>query len=143
MLYLAMIDKKLTKRMQRFSDNVCTRMLKNFAINQSKVEYPEVVVYKGKLLPGEDNDCIGVYDPDKVQILLTVPKGKVYKEYKKFANSPAIGNVESDDPMTRLRALFYHELAHWMVDHILKDHTHKHSRAFRVCYAYLRQVYKS
>jgi hypothetical protein len=141
MVYLDMIDKKRTKQMQRFSDNVCTRMMEDFAINQDKVEFPEIIVYKGNRLPGDDSDCIGVYDPDKVQILLTIPDGKVYKEYKKFAESSVIGDFHDEDPEARLRVLFYHELAHWMVDYVLKQHTHKHSRAFRVCYAYLRRTY--
>ena len=54
--------------MQRFSDSVCTRMLEDFAIDEEKVEFPEVVVFKGDKLPGDDSDCIGVYDPDKNQI---------------------------------------------------------------------------
>ncbi len=136
-----MIDKKLTKHMQRFSDNVCTRMLEDFAIDEEKVEFPEVIVFKGSKLPGDDSDCIGVYDPDKVQILLTVPKDALYTEYKKFANSRVIGSFYTEDFQVRLNVLFFHELAHWMVDHILKQHTHKHKGAFRICYAYLRRTY--
>lgn len=136
-----MIDKKLTKHMQGFSDNVCTRMLADFVIDPEKVEFPEVIVFKGDRLPGDDKDCIGVYDPDKVQILLTAPQDALYTECKKFANSSVIGSFYTENSQVRLNVLFFHELAHWMVDYILKQHTHKHKRAFRVCYAYLRRTY--
>lgn len=136
-----MMNKTLTKKMQTFSDNVVKDLARDFAINSDKLEFPIVKVFKGKRLKDEDRDCVGVYDPETVEIHLVVPEGKTYKEYKKLKGSPVIGNYKSSKSRDALNVLFYHELAHWMVDYVLKDYSHKHGRAFRVCYAYLRRKY--
>lgn len=137
-----MLLKNITKTMQRLSDGVVCGLVEDFVLDADKLDAPVVLVYSGNRLPGDDKDCIGVYDPEANEILLTVPEGSVYEEYRKFSSSPVIGNYTSSDPNCLLRVLLLHELAHWMVDHIMKEHTHKHNKVFKVCYAYLREKYR-
>jgi hypothetical protein len=107
-----MLLKNTTETLQRISDEVVCGIAEDFVLDADKLDPPVVLVYSGNRLPGDDKDCIGVYDPEANEILVTVPEGSVY------------------------------ELAHWMVDHIMKEHTHKHNKVFKVCYAYLREKYR-
>jgi hypothetical protein len=137
-----MLLKNTTETLQRISDEVVCGIVEDFVLDADKLDPPVVLVYSGNRLPGDDKDCIGVYDPEANEILVTVPEGSVYEEYRKFSSSPVIGNYTSKDSNRLLRVLLLHELAHWMVDHVMKKHTHKHNKIFKVCYAYLREKYR-
>lgn len=137
------LNKKMTKHMQAYSDAVVLRILEDFVIDRAKVDFPVIKVVDGKSLRGEDRGCMGVYDPATNEIHLAYDKTATeYEEYDKLADSPLLGNVKGDAKLC-LNILFYHELAHWMTDFILKSYSHKHGKAFKICYGYLRRTYCS
>lgn len=135
-------DLKLSNKMQEYCEGVVSQLCQELSIKR-ELEVPEVIVYVGTHLPGEDSDSWATYDPAENCILIAHDKNATsYEEYDRFAKSQLIGTIDKCTPIQRTKYLLLHELAHWMTDYVLKNYTHKHSITFKLCYAYLRAMCK-
>lgn len=138
-----MQNQLLSLEMQALSDRMVDTLVSDLCIGR-EVDYPDIFVFDGPLLTGEDQGNWAVYDPEHNSILIAHDENaRNYEEYDKFARSSVIGDIVTCKPLERTIYLLMHELAHWMTDFVLRNYSHKHKANFRLCYAYLRLRYKS
>lgn len=133
-----MLNPNLSQSLTDFCEYLVNTARRDLAISQD-IEAPEVKVFDGATLPGEDSDSVGAYDPAENEILLANDlEAFDWQEYGDYAGSPVIGSIYHCSGYDRLHYILLHELAHWMTDHVTRNYDHRHTLNFKVCYAYLR-----
>lgn len=133
-----MLNPNLSQALTEFCEYLVNTARRDLAISQD-IEAPEVKVFDGATLPGEDSDSVGAYDPAENEILLANDlEAFDWQEYGDYAGSPVIGSIYHCSGYDRLHYILLHELAHWMTDHVTRNYDHRHTLNFKVCYAYLR-----
>lgn len=133
-----MMNPDLSQALTEFCEYLVNTARHDLAISHD-IEAPEVKVFDGATLPGEDSDSVGTYDPAENEILIANDSEAVgWQEYGDYAGSPVIGTVNHCSGYNRLHYILLHELAHWMTDHVTRNYDHRHTLNFKVCYAYLR-----
>lgn len=133
-----MMNPDLSQALTEFCEYLVNTARHDLAISHD-IEAPEVKVFDGATLPGEDSDSVGAYDPAENEILIANdPEAFDWQEYGDYAGSPVIGSIYHCSGYYRLHYILLHELAHWMTDHVTRNYDHRHTLNFKVCYAYLR-----